>query len=201
MTVSKRKFLINRGSTKSLAAVSSIALALGAAAVIPGVYSEGNKTENARIQQVADSDSTYTGGIRGADGKGAVEPADQLASDIGSGSCTVNFNGQQGSKGGFSFNIQDPSSSAPDKRTFGANVKMNGSKDRTWRDFAVNGSNTSAPVTLHDVPAAAPGDKVAGEDITASNSSVMSIARPLSRGPLTASILACLLYTSPSPRD
>ena len=192
MAVSKRKFLINRGSTKSLAAVSSIALALGAAAVIPGVYSEGNKTENARIQQAADSETAYTGGIRGADGTGAIEPAQQLASDIGSGSCTVNFSGQQGSKGGFSFNIQEPSRDSNNKRTFGANVKMDASQDRTWRDFLVLGSNNNAPVRTHSVAAAAPGDSILGEDITHSTESVMSIGRQGPRGPLTATIAADL---------
>ncbi|OFT61592.1 G5 domain-containing protein, partial [Corynebacterium sp. HMSC05E07] len=190
MASDRQKDVARHRSTSGIAVVSAIAVALGTAAIIPGVYSQGNKAEVADIQQVADAE--YTGGIRGADGKGAIEPAQQLASDIGSGSCTVNFSGQQGSKGGFSFNIQEPSRDSNNKRTFGANVKMDASQDRTWRDFLVLGSNNNALVQSHTVAAAAPGDSILGEDITHSTAAVMSIGRPGPRGPLTATIAADL---------
>ena len=181
---------VKSSAKTGIATMSAIAIALGSSAVIPGVYSERHKYEAVDIQQVAESENT--GGIRGADGKGAIEPADQLASDIGSGSCTVNFSGQQGSKGGFSFLISEPSKDTPNRREFGVNVKMDGSKDRTWRDFLILGNNNGAPVRTHTVAASAPGDSLTGEDITHSTSSVMSIGRQGPRGPLTATIAADL---------
>ena len=86
MASDQKKAAARRRSTTGISTVSAIAVALGTAAVIPGVYSQGNKAEVADIQQVADT--SYTGGIRGADGKGAIEPAQQLDSDLGAGSCT-----------------------------------------------------------------------------------------------------------------
>ena len=185
MRSSKRKSGLKKQSVKSGAAVSVIALALGGFAIMPG----GMRASNSAIQpELMAENVPYAGGIRGADGNGAIEPAQQLASDIGSGSCTVSFSGQQGSKGGFSFAILEPAKSSPNKREFGVNVKMNGSKDRTWRDFFVSGSNGNPPVNLHEVASAAPGDKVAGESVTDSSSSTMNIHRPGARAPITALI-------------
>ncbi|WP_236684046.1 G5 domain-containing protein [Corynebacterium singulare] len=189
MASDRQKDAARHRSTSGIAVVSAIAVALGTAAIIPGVYSQGNKAEVSDIQQVADAQ--FTGGIRGTDGSGAIERAEQLASDIGAGSCTVGFSGQQGSKGGFSFSVQEPSNTSPNKREFGVNVKMDSSKDRTWTDFVVTGSNNKAPVTLHDVAAMAPGDEVGGENITDSTSSVMSINKA-GRQPKTATIAADL---------
>ena len=181
MAGTSRRF--RKSTSTGIAASSIIALALGGVSVItPGPLAP---------HAAADEETTYTGGIGGADGSGVIGKSDQLASDIGAGSCTVGFSGQQGSKGGFSFSVQEPSNTSPNKREFGVNVKMDSSKDRTWTDFVVTGSNNKAPVTLHDVAAMAPGDEVGGENITDSTSSVMSINKA-GRQPKTATIAADL---------
>ena len=141
MFSSKHKSGLKKQSAKSGAAVSVIALALGGFAIMPG---DMRATNDAIQPELAAESTQYVGGIRGADGKGAIEPAQQLDSDLSAGSCTVNFNEQSGNRGGFSFQTFEPGEK--NKRTFGAYVKMDSSKDRTWRDFLILGSNNRAPV-------------------------------------------------------
>lgn len=69
-----------RAARGGLARLTAAALALGALGVLPSGVVQ---------QQPAAAAESMTGGMRGADGNGVIEQGDQMASDLGAGTCEV----------------------------------------------------------------------------------------------------------------
>lgn len=119
----------NRGVRKSsctgISAVSAIALALGGLSIVgPGPMAPS---------AVA---AEFTGGLRGADGTGAVEEAEQKESDLTSGSCEIVESAAYGSKAGFTWQSLEPSSQSQDKTEWGLSLAFDNSQDRTFADWS-----------------------------------------------------------------
>ena len=99
-----------------------------------------------------------------------------------------------GERAGFKYTIIEPHKGGQpeNKRTFGAHVTIDGSKDRTINDFLITGTSNNPPVTQHSVPALKPGDKVVPEldayQVTDDAASPMVIKRNRPRDPITATI-------------
>ena len=125
---------------------------------------------------------------------GVIEKDKQKASDLPAGSCTVTGTRQDGSQAGFSWGIIEPGTTAPDKTAFGVELAFDGSKDRTFNDWLVLGSNNNAPVETHTVSAEEAGSQ-GGLELPAATHKAdenMNIGRPNRRSSLTATIAANL---------
>lgn len=130
MAESSRRF--RKSTSRSIAASSAIALALGGISIVgPGPLAPS-----------AAAASGFTGGIRGADGNGAVEIDAQQESDLDPkvGSCGVNGKEPSGSQAGFSWNTLEPSATSPSKTLWGLSVSFDNSQDRTFTDWYFSSS-------------------------------------------------------------
>ncbi|MCG7254789.1 G5 domain-containing protein [Corynebacterium hadale] len=165
--------------------LSVISLALGSAAHLPGPA----RAAEAAAAEGSGSSARFKGGLFGDDGAGVLQGSDLIASDIGAGNCTVTGGGDSLERAGFKAEVFEPSSSSPDKRSFGASVEFTGDKQRTFNDWLILGSNNNALVNKHTVEAAAPSDPfpIDGYAPTAKTDEVMTISK-VGRNPLTATI-------------
>lgn len=133
-----------------IAALSAMALAAGTLVAVPSFIST----------QPAEA-APFTGGIR--DKSGAVEKADQKASDLPSGSCVVASSEPEGSQAGFTWNTAEPSGSSPDKKAWGLSLAFDNSKDRTFADwFFTNSGNLGAVLNVGPVPSMEVGQPLPG---------------------------------------
>ena len=120
MAESSRRF--RKSTSRSIAASSAIALALGGISVVgPGPLAPSAAAD------------TLSGGIR--DKAGAVEKNAQKESDLPAGSCVVDSGKPSGSQAGFSWNTLEPNAESPDKKAWGLSVSFDNSKDRTFTDW------------------------------------------------------------------
>ena len=86
------------------------------------------------------SGSQFKGGLRGADGKGAVEKDAQMASDLPAGTCRISRGEPSGSQAGFTWFSSEPTASSPDKMSWGLSASFDNSKDRTFADWYFSNS-------------------------------------------------------------
>lgn len=114
------------------AAASVIALALGGLTLVgPGP-----------MATKATAASSFTGGLRGNDGEGAVERDQQKPSDLLAGACTVQSGAASGSRAGFSWQSLEPGPGTPvDKqKDWGLSLAFDNSQDRTFADWSFGNS-------------------------------------------------------------
>ena len=158
MAESSRRF--RKSTSTSIAATSAIALALGGLSVVgPGPLAP----------RAAAAETSYTGGIRGADGNGAVEIDAQKASDLPAGSCVVSeTDTAEHSQAGFSWNSLEPGNEVDsDKTLWGVSVAFDNSKDRTFADWSfTNSGNFGALLKVGEVPSMEAGQTFLGESVT-----------------------------------
>lgn len=127
---------------KGAAALSAITLALGSLSIL---------SNNGGIAPEATAASGFTGGIRGADGNGAVEKDAQKPSDLPAGSCAVASDGRNsGSQGGFTWYTLEPGQESQDKKQWGLSVAFDNSKGRTFADWAFSNSGNLGNVLKND---------------------------------------------------
>lgn len=120
MAESSRRF--RKSTSRSIAASSAIALALGGLSVVgPGPLAPHAAA------------ATLSGGIR--DKSGAVEEDAQQASDLPAGSCVVSSGEPSGNQAGFRWSTLEPSKSSPSQTLWGLSVSFDNSKDRTFADW------------------------------------------------------------------
>ncbi|MCG7274664.1 G5 domain-containing protein [Corynebacterium afermentans] len=125
MAESSRRF--RNSTSRSIAASSAIALALGGISVVgPGPLAPSAAAD------------TLSGGIR--DKSGAVEKDDQQSSGLPAGSCVVSSGEPSGSQAGFSWNTLEPSATSPSKTLWGLSVSFDNSQDRTFADWYFSNS-------------------------------------------------------------
>ena len=153
---------LRKSTSTSIAATSAIALALGGLSVVaPGP-----------LAPHAAAASGYTGGIRGADGNGAVDTDAQQESDLGDSesevvSCTVTGTSQKGSQAGFSWNTLEPSVTSPSKTRWGLSVSFDNSKDRTFADWSFTNSGLLGTfLDTGEVPSMEAGQTFLGKSVT-----------------------------------
>ena len=177
-----------RGARTGIAVFSVISLALGSAAHLPG---PARAAEAAAPDTGSDSNAKYKGGIFGDDGTAVMQGSKLIASDIGTESCTATGASQSFSKAGFKVEIAEPGKKSADKRQFAVMAEFSGDKQRTFRDWLIQGTNNNALLKPHDVEA-----KTSAEGTpwtpTAKADEVLSIAKNGPRAPLTATIVADL---------
>lgn len=130
MAGSSRRF--RNSTSRSIAASSAIALALGGISIVgPGPLASS-----------AAASEGFTGGLYGADGTGAIAKDDQLTSDLEAGSCAVHSTAASGSQAGFKWKTSEPSSGNAGTE-WGLSVSFDNSQDRTFTDWyfenSVNG--------------------------------------------------------------
>nr|WP_318780410.1 G5 domain-containing protein [Pseudoclavibacter sp. Marseille-Q3772] len=95
----------------------------------------------------------FTGGLRGADGTGAVERDAQKASDLPAGTCLVSSGDASGSQAGFSWQNLEPSAASPSKTTWGVSLAFDNSQDRTFADWSFsNSGNLGSLLNAGTVP-------------------------------------------------
>lgn len=141
-----------RLSRSSIAALSALALAAGALVTAPSFMSPQSATA-----------AELSGGIR--DKSGAVEKADQKASDLPAGSCVVESGDPDGSQAGFTWGTLEPSATSPSKTAWGIGISFDNSKDRTFVDWSFTNSGrlgaylNTAPVSSMNIGQALTNDK------------------------------------------
>lgn len=141
-----------RLSRSSIAALSALALAAGALVTAPSFMSPQSATA-----------AELSGGIR--DKSGAVEKADQKASDLPAGSCVVESGDPDGSQAGFTWGTLEPSATSPSKTAWGIGISFDNSKDRTFVDWSFTNSGrlgaylNTAPVSSMNLGQALTNDK------------------------------------------
>lgn len=139
-----------RFSRSSIAALSALALAAGTLVTAPSFMSP---------QSAAAAE--LSGGIR--DKSGAVEKADQKASDLPAGSCVVESSEPEGSQAGFSWKTMEPSATSPDKTAWGLSIAFDNSQDRTFADwFFTNSGLLGAVLNAGSVPSMEVGQTLPG---------------------------------------
>lgn len=144
-----------RFSRSSIAALSALALAAGTLVTAPSFMSP---------QSAAAAE--LSGGIR--DKSGAVEKADQKASDLPAGSCVVESSEPEGSQAGFSWKTMEPSATSPDKTAWGLSIAFDNSQDRTFADWSFSNSGLLAAVLdAGSVPSADIGQTLLNDPVTA----------------------------------
>lgn len=150
MDSSSKKQARNRFARSRISALLALALAAGMLVSAPSFMST----------QPAEA-ANPTGGIR--DKSGAVEKADQKASDLPGGSCVVASSEPEGSQAGFTWNTAEPSGSSPDKKAWGLSLAFDNSKDRTFADwFFTNTGNLGAVLNVGPVPSMEVGQTLPG---------------------------------------
>ena len=138
-----------------IAGLTAIALAVGTFAVVPGLMTDDHASFAAE----------YKGGLRGADGTGAVEKDAQKASDLSGHSCIVSSGNPSGSQAGFTWKNLEPAATSPSKTTWGLSLTFDNSQDRTFADWSFTNSGNLGPflntgtVPSMDVGQTLPGDK------------------------------------------
>lgn len=143
-----------RLSRSSIAALSALALAAGTLVTAPSFMSPQSATA-----------AELTGGIR--DKSGAVEKADQKASDLPAGSCVVESGDPDGSQAGFTWGTLEPSATSPSKTAWGIGISFDNSKDRTFVDWSFTNSGrlgaylNTEPVSSMDIGQALANDEAA----------------------------------------
>ena len=111
------------------------------------------------------SGSQFKGGLRGADGKGAVEKDAQMASDLPAGTCRISRREPSGSQAGFTWFSSEPSATSPNKTLWGLSASFDNSKDRTFADWyfsnsaLLGGVLNAGIVESMNVDQTLPGDK------------------------------------------
>lgn len=145
---------LKRTSRAGIAAVSTIALALGGISVVgPGPLAS----------QATAAD--FTGGIR--DKSGAVEQGAQQESDLPAGSCVVEGGEKSGSQAGFSWSTLEPSGNSPSKTLWGLSVAFDNSKDRTFADWYFSSSGSLKNVLdIGTVPSMEAGQTFSDKNVT-----------------------------------
>lgn len=141
-----------RLSRSSIAALSALALAAGTLVTAPSFMSPQSATA-----------AELSGGIR--DKSGAVEKADQKASDLPAGSCVVESGDPDGSQAGFTWGTLEPSATSPSKTAWGIGISFDNSKDRTFVDWSFTNSGrlgaylNTAPVSSMNIGQTLTNDK------------------------------------------
>ena len=156
-----------------------IALALGTAAV---------------VAPTATADNDY--GLGGKDGSGVIARGDQMASDIGAGSCRVGFDKDEGSQSGVNWNTSEPGSTSPDKTRWGYTISFDNSHDRTFSDWSFRAHTDNQIKTKEflrldglptKIPAVEAGQKFINWDVTHTADELAWITKE-GRSPLALSI-------------
>lgn len=93
MDSSNNRSTWKRLTRSRIAGLTAIALAVGTFGVVPGLMTDDHASVAAE----------YKGGLRGADGTGAIEKDAQKASDLPAGTCLVSSGDSSGSQAGFSW--------------------------------------------------------------------------------------------------
>ena len=119
---------------RPITSTTVIALALGTAAV------------------VAPTATADEYGLAGKDGTGIITRDNQMASDIGAGSCLVSSIEPSGSQSGVSWAVAEPGIKSPDKTLWGYTITFDNSYDRTFSDWLFNATNINARKFLDPNP-------------------------------------------------
>ena len=135
MRAGEKKALLRRSSALTVAAACILSWTMGTAGALPSQPSaDGDPAPG------TSSGSQFKGGLRGADGKGAVEKDAQMKSDLPAGTCRVSRGEPSGSQAGFTWFSSEPSASSPDKTLWGLSASFDNSKDRTFADWYFSNS-------------------------------------------------------------
>ena len=136
MDSSNNRSMRKRLTRSRIAGLTAIALAVGTFGVVPGLMTDDHASVAAE----------YKGGLRGADGTGAIEKDAQKASDLPAGTCLVSSGNPSGSQAGFTWQNLEPSASSPSKTTWGVSLAFDNSQDRTFADWSFFNSGNLGPV-------------------------------------------------------
>ena len=143
-----------RAPRLSLAALSVIALTGTSLAAVPSFMAASPA-----------SAAELSGGIR--DKIGAVEKDAQKASDLPAGSCVVSGKTPEGNQAGFTWYTSEPSTTSPDKKSWGLSVAFDNSKDRTFADWSFTNSGLmGAFLDAAQIPATNAGQTFGGKEVT-----------------------------------
>ena len=143
MDSSNNRSTWKRLTRSRIAGLTAIALAVGTFGVVPGLMTDDHASVAAE----------YKGGLRGADGTGAIEKDAQKASDLTAGTCLVSSGDSSGSQAGFSWQNLEPSATSPSKTTWGVSLAFDNSQDRTFADWSFsNSANLGAVLNTGTVP-------------------------------------------------
>ena len=147
-TASRKRFL-----RSPLAALSALAVAAGTFIGAPTFLTS---------EPAAAAD--FTGGLRGADGMGAIEKDAQKASDLPAGTCLISSGDSSGSQAGFSWQNLEPSATSPSKTTWGVSLTFDNSQDRTFADWGFsNTGNLASFLNAGTVPSMGVGQTLPGD--------------------------------------
>ncbi|MGX6452053.1 G5 domain-containing protein [Brevibacterium paucivorans] len=143
MDSSNNRSTWKRLTRSRIAGLTAIALAVGTFGVVPGLMTDDHASVAAE----------YKGGLRGADGTGAIEKDAQKASDLPAGTCLVSSGDSSGSQAGFSWQNLEPSATSPSKTTWGVSLAFDNSQDRTFADWSFsNSANLGTVLNTGTVP-------------------------------------------------
>ena len=154
MDSSNNRSTWKRLTRSRIAGLTAIALAVGTFGVVPGLMTDDHASVAAE----------YKGGLRGADGTGAIEKDAQKASDLSGNTCLVTSGNSNGSQAGFSWQNLEPSATSPSKTTWGVSLAFDNSQDRTFADWSFsNSGNLGTLLNTGTVPSMDVGQTLPGD--------------------------------------